>query len=71
VAGSFVQSLGKIGAKRPRKRKTAASKSDVYAPLNGSAGKRSVKFNDPIPFSWLITIGAAAVGLLGTTPWLI
>jgi single-strand DNA-binding protein len=49
VAASLVQPMGQIGARRPAKRKAAAS-IDVYAPLNGSARPHSEVLNDPVPF---------------------
>jgi single-strand DNA-binding protein len=45
VAATLVQPMGQIGAKRPSKRKAAASKSDVYAPLD-----KQPALNDAISF---------------------
>jgi single-stranded DNA-binding protein len=45
VAAWLVQPMGQIGAKRPRKPKATASKSEVYAPLD-----KQPALNDAIPF---------------------
>ena len=45
VAAWRVEVLGQIGAKRPRKPKVTASKSEVYAPLD-----KQPALNDAIPF---------------------
>jgi hypothetical protein len=48
VAASLVQPMGQIGAKRPRKPKVMAGRTEDFAPL-GSA-ESSAQLNDPIPF---------------------
>jgi single-stranded DNA-binding protein len=47
VAASLVHPLRQIGARRPRKPKATASRSEVYAP---SQLDKHAALNDPIPF---------------------
>jgi single-strand DNA-binding protein len=49
VAAWRVEVLGQIGAKRPRRPKVMAGRTEVFAPL-GSAESSAQQLNDAIPF---------------------